>query len=82
MWVPEQLEWRSLELCCLLLDLLPLTGRPGCAWVGEDALRPAMTGCSRVGQYPSGASHSVRRREEEEVVGEGFVRVELGGDGG
>lgn len=41
-----------------------------------------MTGCSRAGQYPSGPSPSLRRREEEEVVGEGFVRVELGGEKG
>lgn len=66
-----------LWFCCLPLDLLPPPGLPGWASVGEEVLSPAGTGCPRVGWYPRGLP--LLWGEQEVVMGEGLVRVGLGG---
>lgn len=48
----ESTEECRMELSCLPLVPLPLTGLPGWVSVGEEAFRPAAIGCPRAGQYP------------------------------
>jgi hypothetical protein len=79
---PNNWSRDCLCLCCLPLDSLLLAGLLGQASIGEGVLSPAVTWCPRAGWYPGGISPSLRRREEGNGGGEGFLRVGLKGEQG
>jgi hypothetical protein len=61
--VPNNWSGSCLSLCCGPLDLVPITGLPCLALVGEGVFSPAATWCTRMGGgYPLVASPSLRRR--------------------
>lgn len=54
------------------MDLVPLTGLPSLASVGEDVSSCAMTRCARVGGYPGDGEPPLLRGELRDWEGSGL----------